>query len=307
MQYNDDLINQLIEHEIQFSDSLARLYHYPDNITHLLYVMIPAFILKYGIRYQSLLEQCFSSVPILIDDKQDQVYQAYYFSKPTLQNGKYEVIKGIVLNNYQNIGLMQLLDNLVHEFNHAVNSMQNEFLVQDEVVLRTGLVYHYFDKQNLNFIRRNEKVILEEVINTKQTEMIIDTIRDFSHYQISNSVIQNTLYSIYHAIDHNYHSNSYLLESIVCRQLLQNKTFLSTVETLRFEGQISEIDHFFDSIVDQEGALLQLSNYLSESIELQKELSQSRWFRKFKIQKIQNLTQKALAIVQKFDNHTIYK
>ena len=202
---------------------------------------------------------------------------------------------------------MQLLDNLVHEFNHAVNSMQNEFLVQDEVVLRTGLVYHYFDKQNLNFIRRNEKVILEEVINTKQTEMIIDTIRDFSHYQISNSVIQNTLYSIYHAIDHNYHSNSYLLESIVCRQLLQNKTFLSTVETLRFEGQISEIDHFFDSIVDQEGALLQLSNYLSESIELQKELSQSRWFRKFKIQKIQNLTQKALAIVQKFDNHTIYK
>lgn len=307
MNYSDEFINQLIEQEIKYSDTLASIYHYPDNITHLLYVIIPAFIIKYGTSYRNLIEECFSLVPILIDDKQDKVYQAYYFSKPMIEEGDYTILKGIVLNNYKNIGLMQLLDNLVHEFNHAVNSMKNELIIGNEVLVRTGVVYNYFDKNNLSFLKKGEENILEEVINTKQTESIIDIIRSFSNYQINNSTVQSTLYAIYHAIDSNYRSNSYFLESFVCQRLLQNKTFLSTMETLRFEGELQEIHSFFDSIVGKDGALLVLSRYLGESLEGQKELANTKWFKKNKINKIRDINQKAMAIVEEFDRNTVYK
>ena len=73
---------------------------------------------------------------------------------------------------------------------------------------------------------KSDEIILEEVINTKQTELIVDIIKNFSNYTIDNSIVNSTLYSIYHSIDSNYHSNSYLLESTVCSKLLENKTFL---------------------------------------------------------------------------------
>ncbi len=302
MKYSNEFINQLIESEIEFSNHLASIYHYPDNITHLLYIMIPAFILKYGTNFKQLLEKCFATVPIIIDDQQDQIYQAYYFSKLERKQ-EIRVVKGIVLKNYKNIGLMQLLDNLVHEFNHAVNSLQNEMIENHHFLVRTGIVYHYFDKTTLQLVKTGEEEILEEVINTKQTEMIIDIIKQLSNYSISNSTVQSTLYSI----DSNYHSNSYFLESYVCKKLMENKTFLSTLEVLRFEGQIEDIYHFFDSIVGQDGSFLKLSNYLRQSLKLQRELTNTKWFKKRKINRIKEINQKAFAIIQKFDSNTIYK
>lgn len=307
MNYSNDFVNRLIEEEMKLSDNISITYHYPDNITHLLYLIIPAFIMKYGTHYKHLIEECFLTTPIMIDDKQDQIYQAYYFSRPIFRNDTYQLTRGIVLKNYQNIGLMQLLDNLIHEFNHAVNSLENAFSVGEQISVRTGFVYHYFHKTNLSFMKSSEGNILEEVINTRQTEMIVDIIKGFSQYQIKNTIILNTLYAIHHAIDSNYQSNSYLLESIVCKRILQNRTFISTVETLRFQGQIEEIYHFFDSITGIDKSLISLSKYLEESLQLQKELIRKRFFRIFKIQRIRSITGKALDIIERFNNNTIYK
>lgn len=308
MEYSNDFVNRLIEEEITYSNKLSSIYNYPDNITHLLYLIIPAFIIKYGVNYRSLIENCFLSVPVLIDDKQDQTYQAYYFSKPVFKEDKYNLLKGIVLNNYYNIGLMQLLDNLVHEFNHAVNSMQNEFEEGEYLSVRTGIVYNYFDKKSLKFIRKGKENLLEEVINTKQTESIINIIRSFTEYQINNSTVLSTLYSVYHSVDSSYRSNSYFLESIVCKKLLENKTFLSTMETLRINGEVKDIHNFFDTIVGKDGSLLELSGYLEESLLEQEKLANSNSiFKKHRINKIKNINKKAISIVQKFDQNTIYK
>ena len=304
---NQTFMNQLVLEEIKFSNKIADEYHYPDNITHLLYLIVPAFILKYGISNKMLVESCFENVPILIQDKQDKVYQAYYFSKPILKDNQYKIVKGVVLNNYQNISLMQLLDNLVHEFNHAINSMKNEMLVDDTIRIRNGLVYHYFYKENLSYLRKNEFTLLEEVINTKETEMIIDIIRSFSTYTFTDSSINTMLYSIYHSVDSNYHSNSYLLESIICRKLLDNKTFSSTVESLRFQGEIDELTHFFDGITGKDGSLIELVHCLEKVTKLQLELVNTKWFKKYKINKIKDINTKALKIIKLFDQNTIYK
>ena len=99
MNYDNNYINNLIETEISFSNNLALKYNYPDNITHLLYVIIPAFILKYGNSNKKLIEECFSNVPILINDKQDKLYQAYYFSNPKYVNND-KGFTGTILSDF---------------------------------------------------------------------------------------------------------------------------------------------------------------------------------------------------------------
>lgn len=307
MNYSSDYINKIIDEEIIFSNNLANKYHYPDNITHLLYIIVPAFILKYGNSYRSIVEKCFATVPIIISDKQDKIYQAYYFSRPVRYNNDIIIEKGIVLKNYKDIGLMQLIDNLVHEFNHAINSMQNEMLIDSHVKLRTGLVYNYFNINDLSFIKQGPEVTIEEVINTRQTELIIDIIHSFSNYDIKNTTVLSTLYSINHSINNNYHSNSYFLESYVCQRLLNNKTFISTLENLRFVGQIDDINTFFNSITGDDNSFLMLANYLNKSLKLQKDYAKAKWFKKNILRKIKDNNQLCLKIIDKFDNNTIYK
>lgn len=307
MNYNDNYINKLIDLEINFSNKLALKYHYPDNITHLLYIIIPAFIIKYGYEHKNLVETVFNDIPIKIYDTQDKIYQAYYYSKPIKNGDDIVTEKGIVLNNYKDISLMQLIDNLVHEFNHAINSIQNEILISSYIKIRTGLVYNYFDINNLTFMKQDSTVIIEEVINTRQTEMIIDIIHSFSKYNINSSIVLATLYAINYSISNNYQSNSYLLESYVCKQILQNKTFISTLENLRFVGQIDDISSFFDSVTGMDNSFYKLADYLKISIELQKELTNKTWFRKRKLRKILEVNRKSLEIIDLFDKNTIYK
>lgn len=307
MVYSDNYINKLITDEINFCDNVSLKYDYPDNISHLLYVIIPAFILKYGINYKSLVEQCFFNTQIIIDDQHDQISQAYYFGIPNYQNGRIVVDKRIVLKNYKDISLIQLIDNLVHEFNHAINSIQNDVITDNYVLVRTGIVYNYFDNKTLKFIKKGVENVLEEVINTKQTEEIVDIIKSFSNYQINNMTVSNTLYSIHHMTDSNYHSNSYLFESLVCRKLLENKTFLSTFETLRFEGRVNDIHNFFDDIVGKKNSLFELSLLLNKSLELQKSVNNKKWFKKKVINKIKNINIKAVEIVERFNSNTVYK
>lgn len=307
MNYNSDYINKIIDDEVLFSNNIANKFHYPDNITHLLYIIIPAFILKYGNSYRSIVEKCFATVPIIISDKQDKIYQAYYYSKPIKYNNDFIIEKGIVLKNYKDIDLMQLLDNLVHEFNHAINSIQNEMLIDSDIKIRTGLVYNYFNTSDLSFIKQGPEVIIEEVINTRQTELIIDIIHSFSNSDIKNPTVLNTLYSINHSINNNYRSNSYFLESYVCKRLLNNKTFISTLENLRFVGQVNDVSIFFDSITGDSGSFLMLANYLSQSLKLQKDYIKTKWFKKRILRKLKNNNELCLKIIDKFDNNTIYK
>lgn len=307
MNYSDNYINKLIDSEIDFSNRLALKYNYPDNITHLLYIIIPAFILKYGLNYRSFIESSFNDIPIKINDRQDKIYQAYYYSRPVKTLGGIKVERGIVLSNYKDISLMQLIDNLVHEFNHAINSMQNEIRIDSYIKIRTGIVYNYFDTINLTFLKHDPLIIMEEVINTRQTEMIIDIIYTFSKYNINSSIVLTTLYAISHSFKDNYHSNSYLLEGYICKKLLQNKTFISTFENLRFVGQIDDIITFFDSITGINNSFYKLALYLETSIRLQQELINQKWFKKNKIRKIKEINRKSLEIIELFDRNTIYK
>lgn len=301
-------INNLIENSIKTAENLENQYHYPSNITHLLYLIIPAFIIKYGIENERLILDSFTKIPILINDKQDQVYQAYYSSIPVIENDRYLTHKGIVLKNYQNISLMQLLDNLVHEFNHAINSINQELKISDDkLYVRTGLTSIIYNKDNLNPIGKEDNSILEEIINTKQSELIIDIINSFSNYKINNSTVVNTLYSIKSSISNSYQSNAYLLQSLVCKRLIENKTFFSTLENLRFKGNISDIESWFDSITGHDGSYKRLIELLKLTLDYQLELEKNKLLKYFVVNKIKKVNQEAMAIVNLFDQNCNYR
>lgn len=308
MTYNNEELNNLLNRYKSKVDEISFYYKYPSNISHLLYLIVPAFIIKYGIRNETTILSCFKEVPIVISDNQSKIYQAFYFSKPKQVNGRLETIKGIILNNYQDITLIELLDNLVHEINHAVNSVNNEIATdEDKIYIRTGISSIIYDKKTLTLLSKDKESIIEEVINTKQTEEIINIISSFSNYDITNTEISNTIYSINKTTNNHYKSDAYYLQSIVLKQLIENKTFIKTLEELRFKGHIEEIHNWFDNITGKENSLKELSTILDKILELELELTKKKYFKGRIVNKIKDLNKTALEIVTTFNNNCNYR
>ena len=76
---------------------------------------------------------------------------------------------------------------------------------------------------------------------------------------------------------------------------------------MRFQGEIDELTHFFDGITGKDSSLIELVYCLEEVTKLQLELVNTKWFKKYKINKIKNINMKALKIIKLFDQNTIYK
>lgn len=305
---DEKTLNELMNRCKDHVDSLIEKYHYPSNIGHLLYLIVPAFIVKYGIQNERYILNSFEQIPIVIGTRDDKIYQAYYSAVPVERDGKIVTRKGIVLNHYQNTELMQLLDNLVHEFNHAINSIKEEVLWDEKVVkVRTGICYILYDRKTLKPIKKEESSIIEEIINTKQTEMIIDIIHSFYNHEFTNPELNNALYSIHSFINHRYQSDAYLLQSIVCRSLMENKTFISTLENLRFHGNVEDVDDWFNHITGKPNSFSRLTFLLNETLKLQMDLTKKKGIRFFKIRKIRDLNQEAMNIVEKFNQNCNYR
>ncbi len=293
--------NSIIEREKHFIDEISDKYNYDSNIRHLLYIMIPAFIIKYGISKEKLILNTFRNIRIMSSNKESKIIRAYYSSTPYKDINEYKTRKYMMIQNYNNISLVELLDNLVHEFNHAVNSYLNEIKVTNKyVLLRTGLTYRIYRKNDLSFVKKHESYLLEEIINTKQTEDIINIIKTFD----SNDP---TIYAINSETEHKYNSNAYYLQSYVCKEILNNRTFISTLENLRINGEIYDISSWFDNIVGTKGKYKELNNLLNEAYNLEMSLVDKKVFKQFTINKIRSVLRDILRIVNDFNNNVNFK
>ena len=288
----------IIEREKKVIQDICNLYGYDNNISHLLYLMIPAFIIKYGISNEKLILDVFRNIQIIHSNKKSSYVRAFYSSSLFFHNGKYLSKKVMVIQNYDKIHLVELLDNLIHEFNHAINSYVNEIIVRDKYIyLRTGLTFRIYNKSNLSFIKKQDSYILEEIINTKQTSDIINIIKKFKSNDFS---IQNTIYAINNETNNKYYSDAYSLQTYVCRDLLNNRTFLSTLEKLRLTGDVLEIKKWFDNIVGRKGAFQELIQYLKEILDLEMKYSNQKIMKGITANKIRNVTDKIKDIVEQF-------
>ena len=297
--------NLIIEREKEYIDNISDIYQYDSNIRHLLYIIIPAFIIKYGIDKEKLILDVFKKIRIISSNKKSQIVKAYYSSTPKKIKEQYQTQKFMVIQNYEKISLVDLLDNLVHEFNHAVNSYKNEIKVTSKYLyLRTGLTYRIYDKNTLNFIKKHNSYILEEIINTKQTTDIINIIKKFDP---TNQAISNTIYAINSETNHTYNSNSYYLQSYVCKEILENRTFISTLENLRLNGEVYDINKWFDDITGKKGSYQELINNLNNIYDLEIKYVEQKFFKSITLGKIQDISKSIMRIISIFNNNVNFR
>ena len=98
----------LIEKYIPIVKEISNKYNYNSNITHLLYLIIPAFIQKYSLSKETLILNTFKETKIIISPNKDKNIQAYYTSIPSYKENKIITTKLIIIQNYENISLIQL-------------------------------------------------------------------------------------------------------------------------------------------------------------------------------------------------------
>ena len=297
--------NLVIQQEKDFIDDICDKYNYDNNIRHLLYIIIPAFIIKYGFNKEKLILNAFRDIRIMITNEKSNNIKAFFSSKPLYENGEYKTTKYMVLQNYSESSLVDLYDNLVHEFNHAINSYNNEIRVgKNYLYLRTGLTYRVYRKSDLSFVRKDSSYLLEEIINTEQTSDVINIIKGFDQ---NNPDIANTIYAINCETGHKYNSNSYFLEGYVCKQILENRTFIRTLETLRINGDVYDINEWFDNITGEDGSYKELIKLLNEIYNLELEYSNKKFFRSYTLGKIRDISRNIMRIVNKFNNNVVYR
>ena len=173
----------------------------------------------------------------------------YSFSIPFKKDNNIQTQKFVVLSNYENISLVTLLENLIHEYNHAFNSYRHEFYIKEDVLfLRTGLTYLKYDVNTLKPIEKDKSFVLEEILNTSQTEEMMNLISNIPSDTLDDNSMKNTLYSIQQEMPSVYVSKAYFLQMAICKYILQNKTFISTLDRLRLSGDVEDIPSWFDNI-----------------------------------------------------------
>lgn len=292
-----------------FVDDLAIKYNYDLNLKHLLYVIVTAFIFKYGINNEKNILECFSNTIIHYGNINFNSV-AYFNRKLNYKNGEYYTNKYVVIDNKVSKEYITYIDTIIHEFNHAINSIKNEIKEDsNKIYLRTGLSYAIYKKDNINIgIGKSNDYVLEEVINTRQTEEIINLILNFDENKVTDNEIHNLLISVKREMSNNmYKSEAYKYESLVCKSLLDNKSFINTLANLRFEGNIDDINDWFDNVCGIKEAYKKLNNLLFKIQELKKVLSNRKILKNGIIKKIQIYATEMTEIINRFNDNSIYK
>lgn len=314
MNISNENINVFLDKYVNFINEFCNRKNYPDNIRHVFYLVIPAFVIKYGLKEEANILSCFENIPVYIGSSKGNGEVAFFnrglYSANEGGQLKYLVSKEIVINDYHNVSLVDLMDSIIHEFNHAVNSCKNEIKIgKDEISLRTGLSYINFYKYDMQKIKSKSKdIALEEVINTTQTEAIINIINSFNDYNINNEEIKNALYSIKQEVSaEGYKSKAYFFQAYICKELLNNRTFMPTIEYLRYSGNVEGIEQWFDDIVNVPKSYQKLITLLDEILKDEDALNKNPLFPKYKMNNIIAKSREVIEIIQTFDNNCIYK
>ncbi len=309
MDLNQDNVNSFIDKYILYVDNISKEFEYTDNIKHLLYLIVPAFVIKYGVNNESTILNCFKNVKIYINGTYDNIVSATFNRSLKKIDDNYYTEKYIMINNYSESSLPSLIDNIVHEFNHAINSINNEVLYDDKYVkVRTGLCTLYYLKKDLKFEKKSNALTLEEILNTAQTEDVVNIINSFGNYYIENIELSNALYALKHEIgEKKYTSDGYAYQKQICSSLINNKTFTPTVNNLRFKGLIEDIPYLFDNVIGTEGSYNKLNSLLTDMHELIIKYAKSTFFKNKILNKIKSKSKEISILIDEYESKCIFK
>ena len=115
------------------------------------------------------------------------------------------------------------------------------------------------------------------------------------------------IYALNSETSHKYSSNSYYLEGTICKQILENRTFIHTLANLRINGEVYNISKWFDDITGEEGSYKDLIYLLNEIYDLELEYSKKKLLKGFILNKIRDACRNVMRIVEKFDRNVNFR
>ena len=199
-----------------------------------------------------------------------------------------------------------MLDNLVHEFNHAIHSYRKEIRIEnDRLYLRTGLTEAVYTYPSLEGLSKKNTYLLEEILNTIQTEEVINIIKN--HQDTTNEEIATSIRAINQETGSYYRSKSYYLETVLFKHVLKNRTFTSTLNNLRLSGDIDDIESWFDHITGIPNSYANLNQYLVDIMNLELEYQKKKYFKGMVLSKIKNLLHQCFSIIDTFNDNCHFK
>ena len=307
---NVENIGQLFNRYVDFVNSLSDYNSYNNNIKHLLYIIIPSFIYKYGVENEKVILDCFSKTLIYESDKIANDHVSAFFGRNLRYiDSNYQIDSYVIINKNTTNNFIELLDAIIHEFNHAINSIKNEMKIDDKsIYLRTGISYIKYDKSDITKpISKNDNYILEEIINTKQTSDIMNWLNTLDSANINNYEVTNLINRLKSEFGKQYTSQAYLLQSYVCKTLIDNKSFMRTLEKLRYAGQVDEIEYWFDNITGRVGDFNKINSLLLDLSSNEEKMISAKIFKNKYVNNIRKINNSIVAIIDTFNNNCVYK
>lgn len=286
-------------------EDISQKYKYSSNIKYILELIIPGFVLKYGLKNEGLILKCFRDIPIFIREREGEI-KASFVRKLVKNKEEFLTLKRIILNSYEKANYKDLVEALVHEYNHALNSINKEIKEEKEFIyVRSGISFSWFLKDDFKEKKKENYVILEEVINVYQSEDIINKILNYHFLDYSLKEKQDFLKR---EIGSNiYLSSAYNLERMILNLLITNKSFITTLESLRLSGEIYEVDSWFDGMVNKKGEFKRMNETFEELFNLVKMLKRKDLFYTYKVNRIREKVNIIKGIISKFQESTIFK
>lgn len=180
-----------------------------------------------------------------------------------LKTNKYS-IKRTMYVDYSLTDMTRLIESIVHQMNHVVNSIYNPIVNKKLVGLgsRMGIAVDHFSSRYCDLLD------LEEVFSKLQSEEIMSRIIEFSFFDIAVPGVSEVLDDVFHNIGKMDESEDDYFTEIV-RPLYQNAQFNQVLVDRRLSGKLTGIREEFDGRVG-EGAysqFLDICGKLSDSID----------------------------------------
>lgn len=122
-----------------------------------------------------------------------------------------------------------------------------------------------------------------------------------------NHIFKNMLFALCKETEIPYKSKAYPLQVLISRQLLENKTFSSTLNNLRFSGNIDNIEEWFDTITGEKGSFINLCQSFNTLNKLEEKYLKRNIFKASIKNQIKITINKIMITINLFNNNCIYK
>ena len=262
MFYTDEACNDLLNYSKFLVDQINKSKYCPQELRVLQYVIFAGMISYYGFEYVDTIYKAFADPNFYYTNSSlSEIMESNNIFDPSVENsikngdvgafvllrfgknglGKLYVNRDIYIIYTNDSNPDELLEKVVHEVNHVINSINNPICIKGgNEAVRSGLsIIGLVDAER-------SYNMLEESVNVLQSAEIVEHILAFTQCDVKNAEIKRLLDKIKYAYGSKREGLGYENVVPLIRPLYLNSEFNKVVKRQRMVGRIVPIKEHFE-------------------------------------------------------------